>query len=194
MNRALRLISIAADGLVPGRSYALKLATCTAHAVIGSSLHYLDLDTRESKPVDRLRQNDIGSATLDLDRPIACDRYAANKDTGSFILIDPVSHDTVGMGTVEAIVPEEEARLREPVQPRGRVVQFIRSTESHVRSVAKAISWRGTASLDTFVVALLITGSSKVAGGVALAEIFTKIALYYLHERIWVLVPWGRRA
>ena len=66
-------------------------------------------------------------------------------------------------------------------------------TDTQVRSIAKAISWRATGSFDTFVLAALITGNAKVASGVALAEIFTKIALYYVHERVWGLIPWGRR-
>ena len=70
---------------------------------------------------------------------------------------------------------------------------LIRATETHGRSIAKAFSWRATGSLDTFLVAAVITGSSKVAGAVALAEILTKTFLYYLHERIWALIPWGKR-
>jgi len=68
-----------------------------------------------------------------------------------------------------------------------------RSSDSHPRSIAKAISWRATGSLDTFIVAVVITGSSKVAGSVAFAEIITKTLFYYFHERIWALTPWGRR-
>ena len=70
---------------------------------------------------------------------------------------------------------------------------LIRSTETHARSIVKAISWRATGSLDTFILTALITGSSKIAGGVALAEILTKTALYYMHERVWGTISWGRR-
>ena len=70
---------------------------------------------------------------------------------------------------------------------------LIQSAETHARSIAKAISWRATGSLDTFVVAALVTGSPRLACGVALAEILTKTALYYVHERAWALIPWGRR-
>ena len=73
------------------------------------------------------------------------------------------------------------------------LLHFIRSTESHARSIAKAISWRATGSLDTFVIAALLTGNSKLAGGVALTEVLTKTTLYYAHERAWALLPWGRR-
>ena len=66
--------------------------------------------------------------------------------------------------------------------------------EAHTRSFAKAVSWRMTGSLDTFVLSLLITGSFKFAGGIAATELLTKIVLFYLHERAWHYVPWGRRA
>ena len=49
------------------------------------------------------------------------------------------------------------------------------------------------ASLDTFVVSFVVTGRVGLAGSIAGAELVTKIALYYLHERIWAAVPWGRR-
>jgi uncharacterized membrane protein len=55
------------------------------------------------------------------------------------------------------------------------------------------VSWRTTGSLDTFVVTFVISGSTKLAGSVALTEVLTKILIYYGHERIWALVPWGKR-
>jgi uncharacterized membrane protein len=67
-----------------------------------------------------------------------------------------------------------------------------RFREAHSRSFAKAASWRLTGSIDTFVLSLLITGSFKFAGGIAGTELATKIALYYVHERIWAAIPWGR--
>jgi uncharacterized membrane protein len=67
-----------------------------------------------------------------------------------------------------------------------------RAREAHTRSIAKAISWRITGSIDTFVLSLLITGSFKLAGSIASVEVITKITLYYVHERAWACVPWGR--
>lgn len=64
--------------------------------------------------------------------------------------------------------------------------------EKHGRSVAKAISWRATGSVDTFVISWLLTGSGKVAGSIASVEVVTKMVLYYLHERAWTRIPWGR--
>jgi uncharacterized membrane protein len=70
---------------------------------------------------------------------------------------------------------------------------LFRKVESHPRSFVKAVSWRILGSLDTFVWSLIMTGSFKVAGSIALFEILSKIFLFYFHERIWDLVPWGRR-
>ena len=67
-----------------------------------------------------------------------------------------------------------------------------RFREAHTRSFLKAVSWRMTGSIDTFLLSWLITGNVKFAGGIASAELVTKIVLYYLHERAWAFVPWGR--
>ena len=64
--------------------------------------------------------------------------------------------------------------------------------DAHLRSLIKAISWRVVGSLDTFMLSLLVTGSAKYAVSIATAEALTKIVLYYLHERVWRLVKWGR--
>ncbi len=72
-------------------------------------------------------------------------------------------------------------------------MRWFRGFEAHRRSLFKAVSWRTMASLDTFVVSFIVTGRVGIAGSIAGAEFVTKIALYYLHERIWAVVPWGRR-
>jgi sulfate adenylyltransferase subunit 1 (EFTu-like GTPase family)/uncharacterized membrane protein len=182
-----RLVWIGADALVPGRSYLMKLATLAATAKIEQPLRVVDLETNRSAAAERLAANDIGTAVLKLDRLIAADRYLDCRDTGSFILIDHDTGDTVALGIIEVVKPPIVGNAK------AKLLRLIRSTETHTRSIAKAVSWRATGSLDTFVIAALVTGSPKLAGGVALGEILTKTALYYLHERAWALVPWGKR-
>ena len=65
--------------------------------------------------------------------------------------------------------------------------------EAHARSFAKAISWRITGAVDTFVISFIITGRVMIAGSIAAVEAVTKIVLYYFHERIWAIIPWGHR-
>jgi uncharacterized membrane protein len=66
--------------------------------------------------------------------------------------------------------------------------------DTRSRSLAKAISWRITGSIDTMVLSFLITGSMKFAAAIGLTEVVTKSVLYYLHERAWLKIPFGREA
>jgi sulfate adenylyltransferase large subunit len=185
-----RVFWMGKDALVPGRSYLVKLAT--------STVRVLDIDTRACAVADRLSVNDIGHCLLALDRPIAADCFSYNKETGSFIVIDPETYDTVGMGLVEQAKAGEarlgwlRSRLSAMAPAKAASLKSPRSSESHIRSIAKAISWRGSGSLDTFLVTLVITGSYAFAGSVAMTEIMTKIVLYYFHERVWSMIPWGK--
>jgi sulfate adenylyltransferase large subunit len=95
-----RVFWMGEQDLLPGRHYLFKLGTQSATATVEPSMHVLDLDTLESAPADRLANYEIGDCTIRLDRPIAFDRYAANRETGSFILIDRESYETIGMGLV----------------------------------------------------------------------------------------------
>lgn len=64
--------------------------------------------------------------------------------------------------------------------------------ETNLRSIIKAISWRLTGTIDTFIVSFLVTGELLLAGSIASLEILTKICLYWLHERVWNRISWGR--
>ena len=70
---------------------------------------------------------------------------------------------------------------------------FIRVSDSHVRSISKAISWRIVGTIDTFVITLVITGNFVIAGSIASVESISKVILYYLHERAWSKVTLGRK-
>jgi uncharacterized membrane protein len=61
------------------------------------------------------------------------------------------------------------------------------------RSFAKALTWRTTGTLDTFLISLLITRKAFIAASIASVEVLTKIILYYFHERIWNKISWGRK-
>lgn len=63
---------------------------------------------------------------------------------------------------------------------------------SHSRSLVKGVTWRITGSADTVLISWLITGKIIGAFQLGFFEILTKFILYYLHERIWVTIKWGR--
>ena len=66
------------------------------------------------------------------------------------------------------------------------------SGEAHSRTIAKAISWRAIATLTTMIIVFLFTRRIILTLGVGLAEVIAKITFYYLHERIWEKISWGK--
>ena len=64
--------------------------------------------------------------------------------------------------------------------------------DKHYRSIVKAVSWRVTGTVDTIVVSLLVTGHITTALKIGGLEVFTKILLYYGHERVWEKLAFGR--
>ena len=66
------------------------------------------------------------------------------------------------------------------------------SGEAHTRTIVKAISWRVIATLTTMIIVFLFTRRLILTLGVGLAEVTAKITFYYLHERIWSRISWGR--
>ncbi len=89
----------------PNSSYIIKRATSVINGTFRSVEYKKDINTFEEIPADHLELNDIANCTLSLDRQIAVDPYNKNRYTGSFIIIDRYSNETMGAGMiVESIV------------------------------------------------------------------------------------------
>jgi uncharacterized membrane protein len=73
----------------------------------------------------------------------------------------------------------------------GPKLRILGDVESHGRALAKATTWRVLATIDTFLLSYFVTRHVGAASAIASLEIFTKIALYYFHERGWRLVNWA---
>ena len=61
------------------------------------------------------------------------------------------------------------------------------------RSLVKTISWRITGSTATFLIAYVMTGNFAVAGIIGITQVISNTILYYIHERLWNKISWGRR-
>jgi len=64
---------------------------------------------------------------------------------------------------------------------------------SKTRSIIKAMSWRIVGTLDTMALGWLITGSPLIGLKIGALELITKFVLYYLHERGWSRIKFGRK-
>jgi bifunctional enzyme CysN/CysC len=88
------------EALMPGRTYLMQVGTKTVVASITDIKYQLNVNTMEQLAAKKLELNAIGECNISLDQDIAFDSYKANRDTGSFILIDRMTNNTVGAGLI----------------------------------------------------------------------------------------------
>ena len=64
--------------------------------------------------------------------------------------------------------------------------------ETHSRSLVKAVSWRTIGTIETFLISWFITGEVSLASSIAVIQVVLSTILYWLHERVWHKIKWGR--
>jgi uncharacterized membrane protein len=64
--------------------------------------------------------------------------------------------------------------------------------DKHWRSLVKGVSWRITGTIDTMVISWIVTRKLHLAVTIGIVEVFTKVFLYYFHERLWEKIKIGR--
>ena len=86
------------EALLPGRPYVLKIGACSVNATVTDIKHKVNVNTLEHTATRTLALNEIGVCNISLDRAVAFEPYAVNRELGGFILIDRLSNRTVGAG------------------------------------------------------------------------------------------------
>jgi bifunctional enzyme CysN/CysC len=111
--------------MLPGRPYLVKLGASTLGASFGQPKYLIDVNTLDHLAAKTLALNETGVCNLTLDRAVAFDAYADNRDMGSFIVIDRLSNQTVGAGLLhfalrrsqnihwQAVEVDKQARIRQ---------------------------------------------------------------------------------
>jgi bifunctional enzyme CysN/CysC len=92
------IVWMSEDAMLPGRPYLVKLGATTLGASLGQPKYVVDVNTLEHLAARTLHLNEIGVCNLTLDRAVAFDAYADNRDMGSFIVVDRFTNATVGAG------------------------------------------------------------------------------------------------
>jgi bifunctional enzyme CysN/CysC len=88
------------ERMVPGRSLVIKLGTGTVPASVSEIRYRLDIDSFGTEPAESLGANDLARIGIALAMPLAVESFAESIDLGGFILIDRMSHATIGVGMV----------------------------------------------------------------------------------------------
>jgi bifunctional enzyme CysN/CysC len=86
--------------LETGKSYILKQTTKTSRARIDTLFYKFDISDAKRLPAATLQMNDIGKVSIISNEKLIFDTYLKNKETGSFILIDDITYDTVAAGLI----------------------------------------------------------------------------------------------
>lgn len=96
-----KLIWMAEEELLPGRQYILQTGNMRVRATVSELRHKVNVNNFSEEAAKTLHLNEVGVCSLSLAAPIAFDPYAKNRQTGSFILIDRISNETIGAGMIE---------------------------------------------------------------------------------------------
>ena len=63
--------------------------------------------------------------------------------------------------------------------------------DSNKRHIVKTVTWRFIGTLDTMILAWIISGDPMIGLQIGFTEVVTKMVLYYLHERVWYKINFG---
>ena len=96
-----RIVWMADDALLPGRTYLMKIGTSLVNASVTDIKYPVNVNSLEKLAARKLELNGIAVCNLSLDRAVPFDAYQENRDTGGFILIDKLSNNTVGAGMLD---------------------------------------------------------------------------------------------
>jgi bifunctional enzyme CysN/CysC len=96
-----RLLWMHSAELLPGRTYLLKTHSKEVRARVTTIKYRVDITSDARLAAKTLSLNDIGVVTVSTTQPIAFEPYAVNRTLGSFILIDPLTFETVGAGMID---------------------------------------------------------------------------------------------
>ncbi len=84
----------------PTTHFFIKHANNNTKARVDKIQYKVDVNTLQKSEIDHFELNEIGRVVLTTNKPLFFDPYKKNKSTGSFVLIDPVSHNTVAVGMI----------------------------------------------------------------------------------------------
>jgi len=96
------LVWMAEQPMIPGKQYYVKLATRTVNASVREAKHRVNVNTLAHEPAKQLALNEIAQVTVDFEQAVAFDPYKKNRATGAFVIIDRITHGTVGAGMILA--------------------------------------------------------------------------------------------
>jgi sulfate adenylyltransferase subunit 1 len=103
--------------MVCGKNYDIKRGSSVTNGKFEHINYKVDVNSYKREVVEELHLNDIASCKMLLSRPVAVDDYKNNRLTGSFIVIDRITNNTVGAGMVVSVSRRDEDKVK--ISPRA---------------------------------------------------------------------------
>jgi len=94
------LVWMAEQSLVQGKTYDIKLLTGRVAGAVTAIRHRVDVNSLHETEANTLALNEIGRCELTLEQPVLADNYKEFRSTGSFIVVDRLTHTTVAAGMI----------------------------------------------------------------------------------------------
>jgi bifunctional enzyme CysN/CysC len=148
-----RLLWMAAEPLIPGRPYLLKMHTAEVRATVTAIEHRVDVNSGAALAARTLGLNDLAVVKLSTSQPVVFEPYDVNRTMGGFILIDRLTYATVGAGMIvfalrrsanlhwQALDVNQDARAT-ALHQRPRCVWFTGLSASGKSSIANLLEKR----------------------------------------------------
>jgi len=129
-----KIVWMTDEPLMPGRPYLFKSAGGTASMLVTRLKFTINVNTMEHVAAKRLGLNEIGVANIGLDRRIAFDPYEQNRETGSFIIVDRLTNETVGAGMIDF-------GLRRATNIHWQAVDVDRTARAEMKGQKPGVLW-----------------------------------------------------
>ena len=155
---AAHLAWLAADPLLPGRDYALKLGNRTVTASVNAVKYRLDVDTLRHDAARTLAQNEIGACTIAASTPLAVDDFADFPRSGRFVLCERHADTILAAGTVDFA-------LRRGVNVHLQPLAVSKSVRASLKAQEPCIVWfTGLSGAGKSTIANLVEGALAQRG------------------------------
>ena len=144
--------------MAPYTQYYIKHTSNQTRARIEQIRYRIDVNTLEHFKTDFFTLNEIGQVVITTVKPLFFDPYKKNHATGSFILIDPVTNNTVAVGMIQDVRPEEVPGTRFEITDKFQEVQKLQGSEvqeSGIQNVEPATRH-------------LLSGTEQIVNGISL--------------------------
>ena len=183
-----RLLWMIDEPLTAGRDYIIQQGTATANARVAALRCAIDVETFAQKPAESLAMNQIGLVTLACDKPMIVANYADSRDLGAFILIDRLTNQTAGLGTIDltaAATPEALAALPEAAPSRESLwTRVAGAPGSRARAAFRQrLTLEAATAVTLAIVVWLLSGALVVAGAALAFEIVARALIHAICAR-----------